>query len=130
MTGHRKVRRVAAEAAGDGMPRQRGSTATVFSPARLRAWRHARSLDHAALADAAGVTVSEVAACEAGQADPTPGMVAAWSAALGCRPDQLRSKTPDGPAEYWHAANQAMPAMSAEDLAVVAQVLTRTRRDR
>jgi transcriptional regulator with XRE-family HTH domain len=98
----------------------------VFSPARLRAWRHARSVDHATLADAVGVTVDQVAACEAGRADPTPGVIAAWSAVLDCQPDQLRSATPDGPAEYWHAANQAMPRMSGEDLAVVARVFART----
>jgi transcriptional regulator with XRE-family HTH domain len=97
----------------------------VFSPARLRAWRHARNVDHAALARAADVTTEQVAACEASQADPTPEMVAAWSAVLGCRPDQLRSSTPDGQAEYWSAANQAMPPMSAEDLAIVARVFTR-----
>lgn len=98
----------------------------VFSRARLRAWRHARALDHAALADAAGITAADVAACEAGQADPTPGMIAAWSAVLGCQPDQLRSTTPDAPAEYWRAANQAMPRMSPEDLAIVARVFART----
>ena len=110
-------------------PRQ-GTTASarpgmVFSPARLRAWRHARNRDHAALADAAGVTVDQVAACEAGRADPTPGMIAAWSALLGCTPEQLRSTTPADPAEYWSAANQAMPRMSGEDLAVVARVFVR-----
>jgi transcriptional regulator with XRE-family HTH domain len=104
----------------------RSGPALVFSRARLRAWRHARSLDHARLAETAGVTEDQVAACEAGLADPTPGMIAAWSAALGCRPDQLRSTTPDGRAEYWNAANQAMPRMSGEDLAIVARVFART----
>jgi len=97
----------------------------VFSPARLRAWRHARNLDHAALADASRSSVGQVAACESGQADPAPGMIAAWAALLGCRRDQLCSATPTDPAEYWDAANQAMPRMSAEDLAVVARVFTR-----
>jgi transcriptional regulator with XRE-family HTH domain len=96
-----------------------------FSPARLRAWRHARNHDHAALADATGRSIAAVAACEAGQSDPTPGMVTAWSALLGCQPDQLCSATPADPGEYWQAANQAMPRMSAEDLAVVARIFTR-----
>jgi transcriptional regulator with XRE-family HTH domain len=99
--------------------------ALVFSPARLRAWRHARNLDHGSLAAAAGVSADQVAACEDGQADPTPGMIASWSARLGCRPDQLRSTTPDAPAEYWRAATEFMPPMSPEDLAVVARVFAR-----
>lgn len=98
----------------------------VFSPARLRAWRHARTLDHATLATAADTTAAVVQACEQGLADPTPDMITAWSARLDCRPDQLRSTTPTDPAEYWRAAHQAMPRMSAEDLAVVAHLFTRT----
>jgi transcriptional regulator with XRE-family HTH domain len=110
-----------------GVPTPRGepAPALAFSPARLRAWRHARTVDHLALAQAAGVTVDQVAACEDGQADPTPGMITAWSARLGCRPDQLRSATPDAPTEYWRAANEFMPPMSPEDLAVVARVFAR-----
>jgi hypothetical protein len=53
-------------------------------------------------------------------------MITAWAAALDCQPDQLRSTTPDGPDEYWQAANQAMGPMSAEDLAVVAEVIQRS----
>jgi transcriptional regulator with XRE-family HTH domain len=107
-------------------PRRAAHPALAFSPDRLRAWRHARATDRPALANAAGITLTDLAAYETGQAHPTPGMIAAWSARLGCQPDQLRSTTPDAPAEYWHAANQAMPRMSAEDLAVVARVFART----
>jgi hypothetical protein len=99
----------------------------VFSPARLRAWRHARNRDHATLAAGADTTVEQVTACETGQVEPTPGMLAAWSALLGCRTEQLTSTTPADPAEYWRAAHQAMPPMSGEDLAVIARIFTRHR---
>lgn len=104
-----------------------GDTMSAFSPARLRAWRHARGIDHASLASAAKINVDTVAACEDGHTSPTPDMIAAWSALLDCQPDQLHSYTPDAPAEYWKAANQAMPPMSKEDLAVVARIFARRR---
>jgi hypothetical protein len=75
------------------------------------------------------VRAAHVQACEEGSAQPDDAILVAWSTVLGCRVDQLRSTSPDDPAEYWHAANQAMPPMSGEDLAVVAQVFTRTARD-
>jgi transcriptional regulator with XRE-family HTH domain len=110
-----------------------GSTLPVFSKSRLRAWRHLRSTDYATLARAAGISSEDVAAYEAGnhgQGQPTTWMITAWAAALGCQPDQLRSDTPDGPDEYWQAANQAMGPMSREDLAAVADVILRSRRRR
>lgn len=105
----------------------------AFSRARLRAWRHLRSVDYATLARAAGITSEDVAAYEAGEhgrGEPTTWMITAWAAALGCQPDQLRSNTPDGSDEYWQAANQAMGPMSPEDLAVVADVILRSRSKR
>jgi transcriptional regulator with XRE-family HTH domain len=110
-----------------------GPTSPAFSKSRLRAWRHLRSTDYATLARAAGISSEDVAAYEAGnhgQGQPTTWMITAWAAALGCQPDQLRSNTPDGPDEYWQAANQAMGPMSREDLAVVADVILRSRRRR
>lgn len=109
------------------------AAAPAFSRARLRAWRHLRGADYATLARAAGITSEDVAAYEAGDhghGQPTMWMVTAWAAALGCQPDQLRSNTPEGPDEYWQAANQAMGPMSPEDLAVVADVILRSRSQR
>lgn len=103
----------------DGCQRQ------VFSPERLRAWRDVRGVEHAELAQVSRTSVAYVRAAENGTTEPTSEMVVAWSAVLGCRPDQLLSMTPDHPAEYWRAANQAMPKMSREDLAVVAYVFGR-----
>lgn len=96
-----------------------------FSSERLRAWRDVRGIAYAELAQASRTSVAYVRATENGTTEPTPEMVVAWSAVLGCRPDQLLSVTPDHPAEYWRAANQAMPRMSREDLAVVAYVFSR-----
>jgi transcriptional regulator with XRE-family HTH domain len=97
----------------------------AFSRSRLRAWRHLRGADYAALAESAGITADEVAAYEFGSGQPTTSTITAWATVLGCGPDQLRSTTPDGPDEYWQAANQAMGPMSADDLAVVADVIMR-----
>jgi transcriptional regulator with XRE-family HTH domain len=97
----------------------------VFSRSRLRAWRHLRGADYATLADAAGITAAEVAAYEFGNTHPRDQAISAWAAVLGCEPDQLRSTTPDGPDEYWQAANQAMGPMSPDDLAVIADVIVR-----
>jgi transcriptional regulator with XRE-family HTH domain len=97
----------------------------VFSRSRLRAWRHLRSTDYTALADAAAITAAEVAAYEFGNGQPTTSMITAWAAVLDCEPDQLRSTTPEGPDEYWQAANRAMGPMSSDDLAVVADVILR-----
>jgi hypothetical protein len=85
------------------------------------------NVTHTVLAEVAGTTPTTVAACEHGATTPTTPMVAAWAARLGCRADQLRSTTPTGPDEYWSAANQAMGAMSTQDLAVVADVILRNR---
>jgi transcriptional regulator with XRE-family HTH domain len=103
-----------------------GQAPLVFSRSRLRAWRHLRGADYAALADAAGITAAEVAAYEFGNGQPTAHVISAWAAVLGCEPGQLRSTTPDGPDEYWQAANQAMGPMSSDDLAVVADVIMRS----
>jgi hypothetical protein len=120
-------------APGHAAPDVAGPTLPAFSRSRLRAWRHLRSADYATLARAAGITSEDVAAYEAGDhghGQPTMWMVTAWAAVLGCQPDQLRSNTPDGPDEYWQAANQAMGPMSPEDLAVVADVILRSRSQR
>ncbi|HEX3781304.1 MAG TPA: helix-turn-helix transcriptional regulator [Pseudonocardiaceae bacterium] len=89
---------------GDGPPDEARAAPLLFSPSRLRAWRHLRGTDHATLAHAAGTTSGDVAACEAGRQQPHMGMVTAWAAVLGCQPDQLHSTTPEGPDEYWQAA--------------------------
>jgi transcriptional regulator with XRE-family HTH domain len=106
-------------------PELAGPAPMLFSRSRLRAWRHLRGADHATLARAAGITAAEVAAYEFGNGQPTTSTITAWAAVLGCEPDQLRSTTPDGPDEYWQAANQAMGPMSSDDLAVVADVIMR-----
>jgi predicted secreted protein len=102
----------------------------VFSRARLRAWRHVTATTHTALAAATGSTIEQVQACEHGTTHPDDAMITAWAGVLGCQPDQLRSTCPDGPTEYWNAASQAMPPMSADDLAVVADVILRGRANR
>ena len=102
----------------------------VFSPARFRAWRHVRAITPTALADAAAVPVAHVHACEQGSADPDPTTLIAWARLLGCRPSQLRSPYPHDPAEYWHAASQAMPPMTTDELAAVAHILLRHRTTR
>jgi transcriptional regulator with XRE-family HTH domain len=109
----------------DPPPGVTGPAPLVFSRSRLRAWRHLRGIDYAALADAAHITAAEVAAYEFGNGQPTTQAITSWAAVLGCEPDQLRSTTPEGPDEYWQAANQAMGPMSPEDLAVVADVIMR-----
>jgi transcriptional regulator with XRE-family HTH domain len=110
-------------------PYDDGRGLVVFSRARLRAWRHVTGTTYAALATAAGSTVEHVAACERGASQPDDAMITAWAGVLGCQPDQLRSACPDGPSEYWNAASQAMPPMTADDLAVVASYAGRTRND-
>jgi hypothetical protein len=102
----------------------------VFSRARLRAWRHVTGTSYDALADAAHTTPEHVQACERGTTQPDNATIGAWATVLGCQPDQLRSSCPDGPREYWNAASQAMPPMSADDLAVVADVIMRSRANR
>lgn len=102
----------------------------VFSPARLRAWRHATATTYTTLAHAADTTPQQVQACERGTIHPDPAMITAWADALGCQADQLMSTSPDGPAEYWNAANQAMPKMTTDDLAIVADVILRGRAKR
>jgi DNA-binding transcriptional regulator YiaG len=112
----------AATATGDTGP----AGPAVFSPHRLRAWRHVTATSHTALAQTANVTAEHVQACERGTACPSGDTIRAWSAVLGCQADQLMSTTPEDQAEYWRAASQAMPPISSEDLAVVADVLRRS----
>jgi DNA-binding transcriptional regulator YiaG len=102
----------------------------VFSPARLRAWRHVTGTTHTTLADAAHTTTEHVQACERGTTQPHPDTLATWARVLGCQPDQLRSTDPDAPTEYWNAASHAMPPMSSADLAVIAEVIMRSRAHR
>ena len=110
---------------GEPPPDAAGPVSLVFSRSRLRAWRHLRGADYATLADAAGTTAAQVAAYEFGNSQPTDQAITSWAAVLGCEPDQLRSTTPDGPDEYWQAANQAMGPMSPDDLAVIVRGHTR-----
>lgn len=103
----------------------------VFSSERFRAWMHGRGVAAAELADVAGVTAAYVMACAYGHpvaSPPTPGVLAAWATRLGCDPDELCSATPHGPNEYWIAANRAMPPMTEDDLAAVADLFRRTSR--
>jgi transcriptional regulator with XRE-family HTH domain len=103
----------------------------VLSPGRLRAWRHVHSVTLQALADAAGVSAAVVQATETGHPSaphPTPEMITAWADVLGCHTEQLCSTTPHGQFEYWDAAVEAMPPMTTDDLAVVADIIARTHR--
>jgi hypothetical protein len=106
-------------------------TASVFSPGRFRGWIHVRGVEPAALAEAAGVKEAYVLACaydHSVASSPTGAVLAAWAAQLGCAPADLRSTTPHDPNEYWRGANKAMPRMSEDDLAAVADIFTRTAR--
>jgi hypothetical protein len=103
----------------------------AFSPGRFRAWWHLRDVPTADLADTAGVTEAYVLACAYGHpvaSPPEPTVLAAWAARLECDPAELCSATPHDANEYWRGANRAMLPMSADDLAAVADVFTRTAR--
>lgn len=103
----------------------------AFSPGRFRAWWHLRGVSAAELADTAKVKEAYVLACAYGHpvaAPPGPDVLAAWAARLECEPAELCSTTPHDPNEYWRAANRAMPPMSDDDLAAVADVFKRTAR--
>jgi hypothetical protein len=103
----------------------------AFSPGRFRAWWHLRGVPAADLADTAGVKEAYVLACAYGHpvaSPPEPAVLAAWATRLGCNPAELCSTTPRDPNEYWRAANRAMPPMSDDDLAAVADVFKRTAR--
>lgn len=79
----------------------------------------------------AGVSKAYVLACAYGHpvaSPPTPVVLDVWAARLGCDPAELRSATPHDPNEYWRGANRAMPPMSHDDLAAVADVFKRTAR--
>lgn len=103
----------------------------VFSPGRFRAWLHVRGVSPAELADVANVSEAYVVACSYGHpvaSPPTAAVLAAWAARLGCDPAGLCSTTPHDPNEYWKGANKAMPRMSREELAAVADIFQRTAR--
>jgi hypothetical protein len=59
---------------------------------------------------------------------PELAVLRAWADRLGCDPADLRSTTPHDPNEYWRGANRAMPRMSEDDLAAIADIFTRTAR--
>ena len=110
---------------------EQARTDVVFSPGRFRAWLHVRGVTPADLADTAGVKEAYVVACAYGHpvaSAPTPAVLTAWAARLGCDPAELCSATPHEPNEYWRGANRAMPPMSPDDLAAVAEVFKRTAR--
>lgn len=103
----------------------------VFSPGRFRAWLHVRGVAPIDLAEVAGVSEAYVLACAYGHplaSAPTPAVLDRWAARLGCDPAELHSATPHDLNEYWRGANRAMPPMSHDDLAAVADVFTRTAR--
>lgn len=110
------------------VPVPRGPESTpVFSPARLRAWRHLRDVPVTRLADKASTSPTYVSECETGLRQPDTATITAWASALNCQTDQLCSPTPDGAGEYWKAASEAMEPMTTQDLAVVADVILRGR---
>lgn len=98
----------------------------VFSPARLRGYRHVRSLTHADVAAQTGMTTTDVQQIEKGQQTPTTSAIARLATALGCTVVDLYA-TDDAMnnEHYWDVKCAALPQLSEGTIKSVAATLDR-----
>jgi hypothetical protein len=87
----------------------------VFSPARLRGYRHLRRLDHTTLANAAHTTT------------PSPTLITALAHALDCPPAQLHTTgDPTDNSGYWDVICAALPPLTNTEITNAATALRHT----
>jgi transcriptional regulator with XRE-family HTH domain len=103
----------------------------VFSPHRLRGWRHSADLNHTELATRSHTTAATIAAVETGHTTPHPRLIAALAAALGATAAQLCTDDPHrGNGDYWRAVAAAAPPPSTAQIDALATILDRIQQRR
>jgi transcriptional regulator with XRE-family HTH domain len=103
----------------------------VFSPHRLRGWRHSADLNHTELATRSHTTAATIAAVETGDTTPHPRLIAALAAALGATAAQLCTDDPHrGNGDYWRAVAAAAPPPSTAQIDALATILDRIQQRR
>ncbi|MCK2237169.1 MULTISPECIES: helix-turn-helix transcriptional regulator [unclassified Crossiella] len=99
----------------------------MFSPPRLRAYRHRRALAQRALARLARVSTERVRAAEAGTHTPAGPVLARLATALECSPADLCAPeaTACDNAQYWAVVAATAPPMTTRDIDSVGATLRR-----
>jgi len=93
-------------------------------PERLATLRRARGMTQYALADAAGVNVSQIRRYEAGTSQPTLGVLRKLAVALNVSADLLLfDKDERGPGDDLRLQFEAIQAMNDEDKRVIASLI-------
>ncbi|MCK2243482.1 MULTISPECIES: helix-turn-helix transcriptional regulator [unclassified Crossiella] len=99
----------------------------MFSPPRLRAYRHRRNLDPPTLALRAHIGLAALRAAEAGTHTPTPAQIARLAAALDCAAPELHTTAadPGDNAQYWAVIAATAPPMTPAEIAGTGAILRR-----